>query len=245
MNVKLDRHGADLAQEATVLLSMSVGAWSSASGVLDTWETERLLNEGRRRYHGHAPEAAGDDPDTLSPLEARSRCQFWARAAPWYLRLKRDTGIPRPDRRDYEEPDDVVVSGATWFARYNERKSQSNEGHVGIQIGVENLDLLLLPHTLGTAISATSAEETSLAGRSAIALRIEPTETLVWGAPGLVALGADSYVLVVDRQVGILLAAHTYLDGQLARSYSLSALTFNGPMPDALYVPNRWEGPQP
>lgn len=99
-----------LAQEATALLSMSAGAWTSAGGVLDSWDDERLLDEGRRLYHGDATALGGDDPDALSPLAERSRYRFWARAAPWYLRLKRDAEVPRPDWRVY--PADVVVSGA-------------------------------------------------------------------------------------------------------------------------------------
>jgi hypothetical protein len=243
MSVKPEPHGAGLVQEATSLLAMSAGSWSSAGGVLDTWDDERLLNEGRGRYHGHAPESGDDDQDALSSLAARSKYRFWARSAPWYLRLKRDTNIPHPDRRNY--PEDIVVSGVTWFARHNARSFSSNEGRANSQIGVENLDLLLHPETLSTAISVTSAQETSVAGRPAIELRIEPTEQLLWAAAGLIALGAGSYILLVDREAGILLATHVYVDGKIARSHALSALTFNGPIPGALYVPNGWMASAP
>jgi hypothetical protein len=101
------------------------------------------------------------------------------------------------------------------------------------------------PETLSTAISVTSAQEISVAGRPAIELRIEPTEPLLWAAPGPIALGAGSYTLLVDREVGILLATHVYVGGQIARSHALSALTFNGPMPDELYVPDGWTASAP
>lgn len=140
-------------------------------------------------------------------------------------------------------PDSVLWIGNTFWARSG-ADVLTNDGNVDYGHGGDEVLALLEPDYVAALYDLTVLGVSTVAGRSCtqVAARERAGVTDADRCPfrgdhfGMIA-GGEDFVLDIDGERGILLRAAKLVDGEVAEIMEWTALTLDGPLDDALFVP--------
>ena len=206
----------ELAAAARKLLQEPAIRWSSLAGLIEIWDDDAWLDEGRKRYHAAAPMETDTDP-----MISAFKYSFSVTQEPWRVRMQL-MGHTVADTLQ-SPPELIVCRGQTWWAKTG-LQVITNEARENSRLGLFGLDLMVAPAQLAGTIDIRQAKRVTPGRRKAILLSASASEMIWQHVPELVVLSASRYELEVDEDLGILLATRAYIDNRIARSMVLHDL---------------------
>lgn len=165
------------------------------------------------------------------PAEYEETVRIWRDGA--RFREEHDGG-----RRD---GDYAVADGPLWWMWGEQMGARSNQDDPSVGAGVgQELEIMLNPTPLLSSLRFEVTGSSEVAGRPTITTRAtaRPVDPRLGRAMELYQLGAgaDNYLLEVDQQCGVLLAATAIRDGHPFHAITALEIRFDEPIPDETFV---------
>ncbi len=228
--------GAPELSDLLVLLHGADTAYRSVQADYRVWRHEGRLQEAHRadieerKRHGVGVATFGKRRAAIDPPERELTVRIWREGD-----RARDEHHGGPRDGYYG-----VRNGAVWWIWDKQIGAISNQDNPGTDSGVgRELGVMLNPVPLLGELRFAVAGSSEVAGRAAITVRATPRPTDSRHDLPLqhdeLGSGADRYVLEVDGERGVLLAATAFYDDEPFQRLTAFAIAFDQPIPDGTF----------